>query len=98
MSCFSLARSGMAFRLNIPFLRKRRSRDAAYVHADLRHITEAPWWERVWRWLFKLEYCDNDGRLVFAWLRIRRSFRWVFVLLFSWFVVESLTAWNIFNG
>lgn len=78
--------------------RKRRSRDATFRHADLRHITEAAWWERVYRWLFKLEYCDNDGSLVSTWLKVRRILRWGGILLLLWFIGESLSAWNILNN
>ena len=80
------------------YLRQRRSRDATFRHADLRHITEAAWWERAYRWLFKLEYCDRDGSLVSSWLKVRRILRWGVLLLLAWFVVESLSAWNILNN
>ncbi|MDR1497916.1 MAG: hypothetical protein LBS59_05845 [Puniceicoccales bacterium] len=80
------------------FRRKRRYLSATYAHADLSKTTEPPLREKIWRRLFKLEYCDADGSTARATKRTRR---WLFLpvlLLLAWFIAESILAWDIFSG
>jgi hypothetical protein len=77
---------------------KRRYRSAAYTHADLSKTTEPPLREKIWRYLFKPEYCDADGATARAFRRTLRFGLWSLLLPLAWFIAESLHAWNIFSG
>ncbi|MDR2844811.1 MAG: hypothetical protein LBV28_01820 [Puniceicoccales bacterium] len=83
--------------LHTLFRRRRRYRDATYVHADLSRMTEAPWSEKIWRRLFRSEYCDMDGSTAKKMRQLRRVLGFSVALLLLWFVVENALAWNVFS-
>jgi hypothetical protein len=85
-------------RLRLFFRRHRRYRSAVYSHADLSRDIEAPLLEKIWRWLFKPEYCDSDGSTARMLARVRQFLTWALIWGAGWFTVESLRAWNIFSG
>jgi hypothetical protein len=64
----------------------------------LRSATEAAWWERVYLWFFVKNYADLDSRPYRVLRRIRRVAQWVVAVVITWFLVESILAWNIFDG
>jgi hypothetical protein len=80
------------------FFRRRRYRDAEFVHADLSRQTEAPRLEKLRRLLFSTDPAHASERTVRRHRRVRRFLALVFLCLLLWFALESALLWDVFSG
>ena len=80
------------------FFRRRRYRDAEFVHADLSRQTEAPPLEKLRRLLFTLDPAHADERTLRRHRRARHGLALALAALLLWFAVESARLWDIFSG
>jgi hypothetical protein len=78
--------------------RRRRRLAAVYVRPDWEQLPAAHLREKVWRWVFKPEHCDMDGKTARFVRRLRLWAVCAFLGALVWFIYESFRCWDVFSG
>ncbi len=84
-------------RLNSLF-RKPDYRVNAYAHPDLSGQTGLAWHARLRLMLSTRRGLDHADESPEVWIRHRKWLLLVLGVLLAWFLAESVTAWNFYEG